>query len=133
MGFTGLHEVVFLGIVELVAPMLEMGKWDVNAANYIGSTALVLAAQRGQEGVVKALLERKEVNPNLGDTKYGRAPLWLAARSGHEGVVKILSERNDVNPNQADAEYGATPLLCATEHGHEGAPGMDQCPPRHVR
>ena len=84
-GFTGLHGVVFLGIVELVAPMLELEKWDVNAAKYIGGTALGLAAQRGQERVVKAFLERKEVNPNLGDTKYGRTPLWLAARNGYEG------------------------------------------------
>jgi len=123
-GFTGQYGVVFLGIVGLVAPMLEMGKWDVSAANCIGSTALVLAAQRGQDGVVKALLERKEVNPNLGDTKYRRTPLWLAARSGHEGVVKVLLERNDVNPNQVDSEYGATRLSCATEHGHEGVVNM---------
>jgi len=123
-GFTGLHWVVFLGIVELVAPMLEMEKWDVNVANYIGSTALTLAAQRGQEGIVKVLLERKEVNPNQGDTKHGRTPLWLAARNGHQGVVKMLLDRDDVNLNQVDTEYGATPLSCAVGHGHEGVVKM---------
>ena len=119
-GFTGLHGAAFLGIADMVTPVLDLRKWDVNAADYSGSTALTWAAQRGHEGVVKALLERGDVNPDLAEPKYGRAPLWVAAAEGHRGVVKIFLERDDVDPNQADTEYGATPLSRAAEKGHEG-------------
>ena len=44
MGFTGLHVVAFLGIAEIVAALLEMKEWDVNATDCTGSTALTSAA-----------------------------------------------------------------------------------------
>jgi len=118
-GFTGLQGVVFLGIVEFVAPMLEIEKCDVNVANNTWNTALAWAAQTGQEGVVKLLLERKDVNPNQGDTKYGRTPLWLAARNGHEGIVKMLLERINVRPTIPDNE-NQSPLSIALSARHYG-------------
>ena len=63
-GFTGLHGIAFLGIVEIAVALLEMKEWDVNAADCMGSTALTWAVIRGHEGVVKMLLEREDVNPN---------------------------------------------------------------------
>ena len=119
-GFTGLHGVAFLGIVEVVAAVLVMKKWDVNAADCTGSTALIGAAHRGREDVVKVLLEREDVNPDQPDTKYGRTPLSWAAGSRNEGIVKILLERKDVNPDQPDTLYGRTPLSWAAGRGHEG-------------
>ena len=65
-GFTGLHGAAFLGIVEIVTAILDMKEWDVNAADCMGSTALIWAAIRGYEGVVKMLLEREDVNPKIG-------------------------------------------------------------------
>ena len=124
MGFTGLHGVAFLGLVEIAAAVLDMKKWDVNVANRMGSTALTWAAMRGHSGVVKILLERKDVNPNQRDTKSGRTPLSWAAAKGHGGIVKILLEREDVNPNQADTEYGQTPLSWAAQEGHSGVVKM---------
>ena len=47
-GFTGLHGVAFLGIVEIVAAVLEMKEWDVNSVDCMGSTALICATRRGQ-------------------------------------------------------------------------------------
>ena len=123
-GFTGLHGVAFLGIADIVTAVLEMKEWDVNAADCMGGTALTWATKRGQEEVVKVLLEREDVNPNTADTKYGRTPLWWAAKNGNEGLVKILLEREDVNPNRADAEYGQTPLSWAAENGDEGVVKM---------
>ena len=120
VGFTGLHGVAFLGIAEMVAPLLGMKEWDVNAADCMGSTALTWAAIKGHDGVVKILLERADVNPNQADIEYGRTPLWWAAENGHEEVVKMLLEREEVNPNQADTKYSRTPLLCAVREGHEG-------------
>ena len=117
-GFTGIHGAAFLGIVEVAAAVLDMKKWDVNATDCTGSTALIWAAIRGHGGVVKMLLEREDVNPDQADTDYGQTPLLWAAENGHEGVVKLLLERGDVNPGQADTIFGRTPLSLAAENGH---------------
>ena len=118
-GFTGLHGVTFLGIVEIAAAVMDMKEWGVNEADCTGNTALTWAAIRGHDGVVKKILEREGVNPNQADTKYGRTPLWWAVCQGHEGVVKALLKRGDVNLNQADTVSNRTPLSWAAEMGHE--------------
>ena len=123
-GFIGLHGVAFLGIVEVAAAVLDMKEWNINAADCGGNTALSWAAQRGNDGVVRMLLDREDANPSLAETYYGMAPLRGAARNGHEGVVKMLLERRDVDPDQADSPFGWTPLWCAAESGHEGVVRM---------
>jgi len=119
-GFTGLHGASFLGIVEVVADLLEIKEWDVDAVDCTGSTALIWAAKKRHEGVVKILLERAHVDPNKADTEDGRTPLDWAAAKGHEGVVKIFLGRKDVDPNKADPKYGGTALLWAALNGNEG-------------
>ena len=123
-GFTGLHGVAFLGIVEMVPAVLEMKEWDVNAADSMGSTALTWASRRRQDEVVKVLLEREDIDPNIPDTQDGQTPLTLAAENGHEGLVKILLERQDTNPNTVDTKYGQTPLSWAAKRGHEAVAKM---------
>jgi len=119
MRFTGLHGVSFLGIVELLPSVLEMKKWYLNKSDCMGCTALIWAAIKGNEGVVKILLEREDINPNQVDTNYyNQTPLSWAAENGHEGVVRILLEREDIT-NQAD-NYGLTPLWWAARAGREG-------------
>ena len=51
-GFTGLHAVAFLGIVGIVATVLEMQEWNLDATDSLGSSALTWAANRGHEGIV---------------------------------------------------------------------------------
>ena len=119
VGFTGLHGAAFLGIVEIFAAISVTKEWNFNAVDCMGCTALIWAVQRGQEAVVKVLLEKKDVNPDQADTNYGQTPLAWAAVLGHEGIVKMLVERKDVDPNQADTEYGRTPLAWAAKKGHE--------------
>jgi len=72
------------------------------------------------------LLERKDINPDYPDTRYGRTPLSLAAENGYERIVKTLLEREDVNPNQPDSDtfFGQTPLSWAARTGHEGTVKM---------
>jgi len=103
-GFTGLHGAAFLGIAEIVAALLGMKKWDINATDTLGRTALVWAAVGGHEDVVRILLQRKGINPNTADTQYDRTPLLWAAERGHEGVVKLLLEQEDISPNTADTK-----------------------------
>jgi len=121
-GFTGLHGVAFLGIVEVVAAIMKMEGSDVNASDCTESTALTWAAYKGWPEVVKMLLNCEDINPN--HTNLGRTPLTFAAGSGHEAVVKILLARRDVNPNPADTQYSRTPLSWAAEGGHEGVVKM---------
>jgi len=64
-------------------------------------------------------LEHEDINPDVGDTKYGQTPLWLALWCGHLGVAKLLLDREDINPNTADTEYGQTPLWLAVRCGYE--------------
>ena len=120
VGFTGLHAVVLFEVLELVAPVLKMKEWDVNAVDCTGSTPLAWAARGGQKEVVGVLLERVDIDPNKADTKYGRTPLSWAAGMGHEEVVKALLGREDLNPNQADTTDGRTPLSQAAGNGHAG-------------
>ena len=115
--FTGLHGVAFLGVVEVVSAVLKMKEWDINAADCFGCTALIWAAEKGHEAIVKMLLERKDVNPDLADTVAGRTPLSWAAENGHVGVVQMLLEREDVNPNTIDNTSGDTPLSWAALGG----------------
>ena len=48
-GFTGLHVASFLGLVELVAGVLERKEWDVNITDCMGSTALIWAVRKVYE------------------------------------------------------------------------------------
>jgi len=98
MGFTGLHGVSFLGIVEIVGDVLKMKEWDVNEIDCMGYTALIGAAKEGHAEVVRILLKRDDVNPNIAVSE-GRTALTWAAGEGYEEVVKVLLEREDINPN----------------------------------
>jgi len=157
-GFTGLHGAAFLGITRILAVVLRVKEWDVNAKDRVmsgvtkrmikplwrpltkrwhdrpgytgrdlavtifGRTPLLWAAECGHEEVVRMLLTRQDINPDLAGT--GWTPLLLAAKHGHGGVVKMLLERENVDPNRADTQYGRTPLSWAAGHGHEGAVKM---------
>jgi len=118
-GFTGLHGAAFFGIVEVFEAVLEMRELDVNARDSEGCTPLIWAAVRGHGEVVKMLLGRGDVNPNLGDSRWNQTPLLWAAQEGHEGVVKAFLQHEDVNPNLTSTRDGRTPLSYAAKNGHE--------------
>ncbi|RPA91890.1 ankyrin [Choiromyces venosus 120613-1] len=83
-----------------------------------GRVPLYWAAEESHDAVVKTLLAREDVNPNMPDSIFGQTPLCCAARDGNDAVVKTLLAREDVNPNTADTRYGRTPLLWAAKNGH---------------
>jgi len=116
-GFTGLHGAALLGIADIFSTVLDMKEWDINASSGVGLTAIALAAESGQEGVVEILLRREDINPDNPDA-YGQTPLFRAASNGHERVVEVLLERDDVNHNKPD-DRGQTPLYCAASTGHK--------------
>ena len=123
-GFTGLHAVAYFGLVEIVAPVLEMKEWDFNATDREGRTALMWAAARGKDGVVKMLLELGDVDPCCVGTGCFWTPLLVAAHRGDEGIVKMLLERKEVEPGRAGNFYRVTPLWWAAQAGHVGVVKM---------
>ena len=71
-------------------------------------TPLTHAARQGNEGVVRLLLTRDDINPDKPDND-GRTPLWAASYHGDEGVVKLLLARDNINPSKPN-NYDQTPL-----------------------
>jgi len=122
-GFTGLHGAAYFGCLDLTVALLETNKGDVQATDFHGNNAIAWASKRGNEEVVRALLEWSEAHSDARGSKYGSAPLLWAAENGHEGVVRILLERKDVNPGKPD-KNGRTPLSWASGGGHEGVVRM---------
>jgi len=122
-GFTGLHGAAYFGCLELTVALLEMNKGDVYATDFHGNTAIAWASKRGNEGVVRALLEWSQSHSGSGRSEYGSAPLLWAAENGNEAVVRILLERSDIDPDKPD-KGRRTPLSWASGAGHEGVVRM---------
>ena len=115
-GDTPLMWAVRYGNDRVVGELLKQGDIRSNMAIRHGRTVLSFAAEAGNEGAAKLLLE--SVSPDLSDNN-GRTPLSFAASGGHEGVVKLLLEPSDANSNSPDRS-GRTPLSYAVLGGYEG-------------
>jgi ankyrin repeat protein len=92
---------------------------DVNARDRFGRTALHRAAERGEVGRVRQLLDRganiaaRVRSDETMSSDWGNTPLHAAALSGRRDVVELLLSRGaDVN---AANDRGATPLHLAVE------------------
>jgi len=120
IGFTGLHGAAFLGIVDILAAVLEMKEWDVNARDMASYTPLLWAAIKGHEEAVKVLLKREDINPDLTDHRRRLTPLSWAVLRGHEGVVRVFLEQEGINLDGADTQYSYTPLFLAASSGRAG-------------
>lgn len=80
-----------------------------------GDTALHFAARRGNEDVVKILLQHSKVNVNDKDVS-GKTALHLACNEGHSKVCQLLLNYGaDVKAVSADK---TTPLHSAILNGH---------------
>ena len=69
--------------------LIEVGA-DINKADDDGVTQLYIAAELGQEAIVRALIEAgADVNKA---TDNGWTPLAIAAEEGHTAIVQILRD-----------------------------------------
>lgn len=93
-----------------------------------GSSALLWAAQHGQDKTAQRLLEKgASVNVQarmsvLDDTlrPCDGTPLFIAAKNGFETIVRLLIENDaDVNSRDEEGDSGWTPLFFAVVNGHE--------------
>ena len=87
-------------------------RWEVNAADHDGSTALHAAAQAGQTEILGLLLDSgADVNAQ---TFCGDTPLHFSASEGHLAATELLIARGAAT--RAKTVSGATPLARATQH-----------------
>ena len=93
-GFTGLHGAAYFGCVDIIVALLEMGKWDVQATDFNGKTAIAWASRRGHEEVVRILLERNDTNPAK-PNKYGQALVSKDAQGVHDRMAQRPQDQAD--------------------------------------
>lgn len=94
-----------------VARELLAAKSDVNVGNGMGETALLLAVQRGNPGMVKLLLESRADPSPYWKGGGGRSALLLAVMAGQLQIARTLVEAGaDTN---AATSYGETALRLA--------------------
>ena len=75
------------GQVDVVINMLDEGA-DINKAQILGYTPLIIASQNGHLEVVRILLERgADINKAM---KNGATPLSMASREGNVEIVELL-------------------------------------------
>ena len=96
--------------------MLADPRTAPNLATTNAVTPLFIAAQKGHQPVVTALLADPRTAPNLAKID-GATPLLIAAQKGHLPVVTVLLDDLRIDPNQAMID-GATPLYTAALFGH---------------
>ena len=119
----GLHLTARNGLLYLLERLLSEleGRVSIlaNVTDDEDRKPLLYAAQRGQEAVVKLLVEQDDIDADSND-RDSRTPLLYAAENGPQAALKLLIERDNVDVDLRD-NYGRTPLSYAAEGGHEAA------------
>ncbi|KND92754.1 Inversin [Tolypocladium ophioglossoides CBS 100239] len=88
---------------------------SIDATDEWHRTPLSLASARGNEAVVRLLLEREDIDVNPRD-EMGQTPLLIATEQGHVEIVRLLLAKSNVNINARD-EDGQTALVSAAQAG----------------
>lgn len=105
------------GHLKILKTLLD-NRFDVNLPDHSGQTALHCAAAFGEDEVVKYLLDRPGIRPDIEDHKK-RTALHYAAGNGSLQVVKLLLEnrqgRLDANKKDEDERIA---LHFAATRGH---------------
>ena len=86
---TPLHSAAAGGSAEIVHVLLAAGA-DANARQNLGFTALHAAAQNGDAGMARDLLDHGAMDE---PTEDGRTALAIAEEQGHDEVAALLRER----------------------------------------
>jgi serine/threonine-protein phosphatase 6 regulatory ankyrin repeat subunit B len=104
------------GKTDIVEPIL-LAKANVNFKNKTGITAVMVAAERGHDKIVKLLIHDYKANIDH-KMKNGATALTFAISGKHpECVELLLAAKADANEALKD---GTTPLMIASERNHPG-------------
>lgn len=88
-----------------------VNKININARDYYGSTALICATERWQQGAVEFLLTIPEININA-QNKFDESALLVAAINNSRNIVTLLLAMPGINVN-AQNKHRNSPLICA--------------------
>ncbi|KAJ4379967.1 hypothetical protein N0V86_004273 [Didymella sp. IMI 355093] len=115
-----LHKIVKNGWAMAVRPLLSASPYSavsivVNSKYRYDTSALYLAAEKGNEAMVRVLLDNG-ADVNMQDGRYGTAILIASAR-GHKEVAKLLLDRG-ADINLQGGNYGNA-LQAAAVDGHK--------------
>lgn len=101
---------VSTGDIETIKKLLK--KVNVNTQkDCTGSSALCIAARKGETNMVKILLTIPGININA-QNRWGQTALMIAARDGYDSIVKLLLEMPNIYINLVD-EHNMTALKYA--------------------
>jgi len=114
-GFTGFHCAAYLEIVQTAIALLKVKKWDLDATDVAGNTAVSWASRK--EAIVRTVLEHKGITLITAD-KGGRTPPFWPAENQHRDTVQQFLEWVDVTPDNGGKD-GRTPLSWAAGNGDE--------------
>ncbi|KAI9802307.1 MAG: hypothetical protein M1833_001813 [Piccolia ochrophora] len=140
-------EAVDRGDQDRTEAWLGDAEFDPNCQDKAWRSALLIASCNGHDALVRSLLARNDLDPNItnvrGNTalhytskpqvadallqdariasdvsnRWGTTPLLAAAKNGHTCVVQRLLARDDVALNRQD-RFGNTALILAAIEGH---------------
>jgi ankyrin repeat protein len=96
-------------IVDLLLTVCPFDTFDLEARDHRGQTALHLAAQSGDIGLVQVLLEYG-ADPNAQEETTGWTPLHFAVAKAHYSLILQLLHHDATNVNQVD-KFDWPPLL----------------------
>lgn len=109
-----LREAAEKGDIDGVLNALLRGA-DAASRDRFGRNAIINAAWRGRENIVRLMLERG-IDIEAADNR-GRTPVNWAAINGHRRVVEMLLD-GGADPDRIDSE-GTTALIRAAWNGHD--------------
>ena len=102
--------------INIVQKLLASPYTDATLYNANGDTALMLAAEKGYDDIVNALLESdKEVDINHRNVQ-SKTALMLAAEKGYVNIVQKLLQSPGINVGMTDL-HGNTALMLAAKNG----------------
>ncbi|KAF3916932.1 Ankyrin-2 [Orbilia brochopaga] len=105
------------GNISIIRLLLKTGGINLEKTNGDGFTPLTGAISKGQESVVRALIE---AGADVNFTPVGgRTPLLEACAKGYHGIAQLLLENGARESiNRPEASTGRTPLATAIYHEH---------------
>jgi len=121
-GYSALLHCVANNQVEVLKLLLAKSIKNINQANHVQTSALVLAANRGYHRCVQELLSYKETEVNCVDGS-GDSALIHAAEEGHAEVVELLLTKPNIEVNLKNGN-GDVALMCASNRGHNNIVNM---------
>ena len=97
------------GNTNIVQQLLQKNIFDVNYQDDHGKTALYWACSKGNDEIVKILLNENNADPNICRKKSKKSPLMMAAQRGiFVSSCCYLRQKNDVHDPKFIALFKCT-------------------------